>query len=926
MIPYSQLRGTFRSASRAALPVLSLLALAPLAVAQVGPAPTPGPVPPATPTPVPQPQPVAPTPAPKDPRQTDTPGQAQPGTGATPAPTPTPTGTPAPKTVEELTKGFDKTEGLFTTYRKVENNRQKWLAEVKESQVGPLFMMQSTFASGNSGQAESGRPATDLLWRFEKTPDDRLILSTPNTWFRSSDPNAKKAIERDFPEGNLAVFTPLARNKERGTILIDFSPLFDGSITGLSTAFQSSGLSIFGPSTSYNLDPELSFIEKLKNFPNNIVVESRYHFKRSGPGGVGLSGTQADGRSLPVRVTYNLYPLTDSGYRPRLADPRVGFFINGQLSEGRTGFETFDDDASSDPRVLYINRWNLQKKDPSAKLSEPVKPITFYLDNSIPVAYRGAVRNGILAWNTAFEPLGFKGAVQVKDAPLNDWDTADMRYNTIRWVAVPPSQGGASAVALLRENPLTGEIINAGINVNSNWVRVAFQEKLEVVNPQEDVRKGTKHEHAPGIACELTGEMVENAALGYEASQVLGPAIDNKAYTNQLLRAVVAHEFGHVLGLRHNFVASTFLTPKELSNAGVVKAKGGVTASLMDYVGFNAFGLKTGAPLFNWGPAKYDRWAIAYGYTPVDAKSPKAEKASLVPIVARTHEPGLAFQTDDLADNLDPTIVRYDLSRDPLAYADRTLRVNRELLRTLGKRHPKKGETYASFTRRLRGLLRSPAGPAGQAARYIGGVINRREVRGDKGESAAFRPVPLDQQRRALDLISRAVFAPNAFSFPKEYLSKTAPDPYDFSDLGAASGYPFRDDIASVRANVLGSLFSPTRLGRMANMSWKFPGQTMELPELFTHVRKDVWGNLSPKTVVTAEQRDTQRVHLQVLTDFVTEKTDVNNDAKVIAAGELQALKKALAAPRKSSPDAMTRLFFADALRKINAALTKKAD
>ncbi|RYG63644.1 DUF5117 domain-containing protein, partial [bacterium] len=436
MIHLPPLRVALRGASRTFLPLLSLLAIAPLAVAQVGPAPTPNPTPVATPTPAPAPGPVAPTPAPKDPRQTDTPGQTTPAAGATP--TPTPTGTPVPKTVEELTKDYVKTEGLFTTYRKVENNRQKWLAEVKDNQVGPLFMLQSTYASGAAGLAESGRPAQDLLWRFEKTPDDRLILSIPNTWYRSSDPNVKKSVERDFPEGYLAVFTPLARSKDRKTTLIDLSAMFDGSITGINTAFQSSGISLFGPATSYNLDPELSFIEKLKNFPNNIVVESHYHFKRSGAGGPGGSGGQADGRSLPIRVTYNLYPLPESDYRPRLADPRVGFFINGQLSEGRTGFETFDDDAASDPRVVYINRWNLKKKDPKAALSAPVKPITFYLDNSIPVAYRGAVRNGLLSWNKAFEPLGFKGAIEVKDAPLNDWDTADMRYNTIRWVAVPP--------------------------------------------------------------------------------------------------------------------------------------------------------------------------------------------------------------------------------------------------------------------------------------------------------------------------------------------------------------------------------------------------------------------------------------------------------------------------------------------------------
>ncbi|RYG55782.1 hypothetical protein EON80_30200, partial [bacterium] len=381
---------------------------------------------------------------------------------------------------------------------------------------------------------------------------------------------------------------------------------------------------------------------------------------------------------------------------------------------------------------------------------------------------------------------------------------------------------------------------------------------------------------------------------------MLGPPIDNKTYTNQLLRAVVAHEFGHILGLRHNFTASLNLTPQQLANPKIVKEEG-VTASLMDYVGYNAFGLKTGAPLFNPGPGKYDRWAIAYGYSPVEAASPKAEKPALAKIAGRSHEPGLLYQSDELADGSDPSIVRYDLSSDPLAYAERTIAINRELLRTLGARRPRKGETYVSFTRRLRSLLRSPGGPAGQAARYVGGSINRREVKGDKGEGASFKPVPFAQQRRALDLITKNIFAPGSLSVPKAYLTKTAPDPYDFSDLGAAQGYPFRDDIAGVRSNLLGSLFSPDRMTRMANNTWKFPGQTVEMPELFTKVRRSVWGTIGPKTVMSAERRDVQRAHLNVLLNFFGDKVTVPGDAKLIAYGELLNLKKQLTGPRNTS-------------------------
>jgi len=367
------------------------------------------------------------------------------------------------------------------------------------------------------------------------------------------------------------------------------------------------------------------------------------------------------------------------------------------------------------------------------------------------------------------------------------------------------------------------------------------------------------------------------------------------------------------------------LTPAQLKNPQITKREG-VSASVMDYVGFNAFGLKSGAALFNNGPGRYDKWAISYGYTPFQAESPGAEKPELRRIAARTNEPGLAFQSDELADAYDPTIVRYDLSSDPLAYADKSFAETRQLLKTLGVRKPKIGETYATFTRRLRALIRVNSRDAGLAARYIGGAVNRRVVRGDKGEQVPFSPVPLAQQRRALDLLNRRIFAPGALDVPAAYLTKTAADPYDFDDAAADAAFPIREDIARVRIGVLASLFAPDRLTRIANTTWKFPAQTLGFPELFSSVRSGVWGTLGSKAQFPAEQRDLARAHLRILTDLSTEKRAAPADAKLVAFSELQTLKKQLSGPRQTSPNALTRLFFADTLRRINAALVKKPE
>jgi hypothetical protein len=691
-------------------------------------------------------------------------------------------------------------------------------------------------------------------------------------------------------------------------------------VTGLGQALEG----VPGGSGSYSLDPSLSFVDSFKAFPLNLVAEVQYHFKSSGRGA--SSDTQADPRSLPIKLVYNLYVLPQDtnapgGFTPRKADPRVGYFVNGQLSAGRTGYESFDDDAASDPRVIYINRWRLEKADPAAKLSPPVKPITFIVDTSVPAAYRSMVKNALLSWNAAFERIGFQNAIVVKDPPKEDYDHADMRYNVVRWVASPPSDGSAYAVALLRENPLTGEIINAGINVDANFARVAFREKLETINPLDDVRKQSSEPE--GVACELDGEMHQQMMLGYEALEAQGKPVDTKKYVDIYLRQIVAHEFGHILGLRHNFLASTYHSPQALANPGLIR-KSGYTASLMDYTGFNLFGLKTGAPLYLSGPGIYDQWAIEYGYKPLPAGK---ESSALKAIADRSNEPGHAYQTDDTADGYDPSVVRYDLSSDPLAYAEGLSKLNKYLLKTLPQRSPKPGESYATFTNRFRLLLASQQRSAGLALRYIGGVRTRRVVRGGGSKEEPYEPISAAESKRALGIVIQTALRPGAFAVPEEYFRKSTVDLYDPDYAGIATAFPVRDDIARYHQGILNSLFQSARLSRIANLEYKFPepGAVLHLIDLFPSVRQAIWSGIGPKAVVPAEQRDLQKAHLQVLINYTLKQVPgAPADARAIAENELRQIRTQIAGPRTSSPDAYTRLHFADAIRRIESALREK--
>ena len=340
--------------------------------------------------------------------------------------------------------------------------------------------------------------------------------------------------------------------------------------------------------------------------------------------------------------------------------------------------------------------------------------------------------------------------------------------------------------------------------------------------------------------------------------QMSDPRFNDEKYVNDLLRATITHEMGHILGLRHNFLASTYHTPAQLANPKLVE-KQGISASVMDYVGFNVFGLKTGANLFAKGPGTYDYWAIRYGYAPIKAATPGAQVPELRKIAAESYLPGHAYNDDSLADNYDPTIARYDLSSDPLTYVEASFAISRKLLADLGKNKPAPGESYAQFTRRLNGLIRSKARDAGIAARYVGGFRVRRVVKGGKDVAQPFSPVPLSEQRRALKIIASEIFAPDAFNVPESYLNKTAPDPFDFGDANAAQAFPIRDQISSLRGSILSSLLTGARINRINNGEWKFPNQTLPLTELFPTVRNAVWGDLGPKTVYTALQRRSGR-------------------------------------------------------------------
>ncbi|HRJ27215.1 MAG TPA: zinc-dependent metalloprotease [Fimbriimonadaceae bacterium] len=834
------------------------------------------------------------------------------------------------KTIDSEMKDWEKIPGQFTLYRKRESGRLQLRMEIPEAMLNQWVMLQATASTGNNQQFVAGNPISDLLFQFREMEPDKITIVVPNYWMRA-DPHepVARAVQRSFASSFIETFRVELRQPERKSLLIDASDLFRGNISGVfDTMSGGGGLAAFGfGGGGYSPDREKTFISSIKNFPENLVVETTYSFNRTGGGGGGFgdllsSGSVADPRNVVIRVNYNLFALPQSNYRPRFADPRVGYFT--------TDYTDFSRTTDIDLTRKVILRWNLQKKDPNAALSEPVKPIKFWLDNAIPTKFRTPIREAILSWNAAFEKAGFKNAVVVEQMPDEaDFDHADMRFNVIRWVT---SGNNAYAVALFRNNPITGEILNASITIDAGIVQFFNLEAKSIAQPgSAKAHKDPKnHVHEPGGACCMTEEIKEQAALGKLAGQMMralqGMPFDEEAYVEQFVRWVTAHEFGHILGLRHNFIASTELDLKQLGDPELVRAAG-TSASVMDYVPFNVSALgKKDVPYWT-GLGKYDHWAIEFGYKDFGALSSAGEVAALRRHASANNSPGLAYQSDETADQWDPQVQRFDLSKHPMEYWARMMELTKKLLMNLDQRQPRNGQSFYEFTRDFYLLFGMHTRAANTAMMSIGGLNLNANWKGDPGEKPPLRPVPASEQRQALDLINRFVFGPEAVEIPKRMMTLFQSNPNAGmleSFLSGSDTNPILDAVSGFKSGMLRSLFSADVLSRVVNNEFKAarPAEAFRLIDLFNQTSEAIWSELKTGGTISAPRRQLQRAYISMMGDMITKPGDARpNDAKMLAWAWLKELQKRLEKVKVSTTDPYTPVHIQECLMRIEQIL-----
>ncbi len=792
------------------------------------------------------------------------PGASSPMTAGRPPADPT-----APKPFAEVSRDTKRQDGLFPILRKDE---KVWL-EIPRAMLNKPFLFTINISSsiGERGfYASQMGPDVMAEWR---RVGNTIQLVALNTRFRAEG-GGKRAAEEAFSPSLLAA-GPVASadHPERKSFLVDAGLLLT-DIPGMSTRLEAAFR------LPYSVDRGNSYFETTRADDKLSTLNARLHFftpRIPAPPLVAPpvpvpTPPQAtpDPRSMFMGFVFNFRALPEDAMSTRRADGRLGHFTES--------FTDLSDDVKANPRVHYVNRWRLEKKDPAAELSEPVQPIVYWMDKNIPAKYRPAVEAGILEWNKAFEKIGFKNAVVAKQQPDDaDWDNMDASHASIRWFV---GSDVGFAIGPSHVDPRSGEILDADIGMSD-----VFSRGGRAFISEDVPRIGAIGEEATALAQMNQGwREGRNAAYctyAHDASDEMQFALDileargdiapdspeADAFIQARIKDVIMHEVGHTLGLKHNFKASLAVSQAQLKDKSYTDAKG-ISASVMDYNAYN-IPLEGEAPTTynNTTLGAYDYWAIEYAYKNLPKEQ---EAAELARIAARNTEPGLAYADDVDAggfgpyDGMDPTANRFDLGDDPLAYYKKRLKLSQELWARVQARKPEPGEDPLRQRRSLLNGFTQLARASELVGKYVGGMYSVRDVPG--AAHPALRPVEPAKQREALRFLATGLFSADSFRFKPEFLGSLTTD---YVEFGRAEWVSIPTAVSRVQLVALDRLLTANTAIRLMELPNYVPESqrkgVISLNEVYGTLQSSIFSELKTGAEIDRLRRNLQREYLRRL-------------------------------------------------------------
>ncbi len=865
---------------------------------------TPAPAP-VQPAPAPNRQAQQPAPTPGDTTETPAPGAAGGRGGRGGAPGAPATGAPNPQPYSRVVTRQAQTKTGFITVHRI---GERVLFEIPRRELNKDLLLVQEIAQTTLGAGYGGQSAGNRVLRFERR-DNRVLLRGISYEVMSSDTTAPVAgaVQAANVPPVIAVFNVEAYGPD-SAVVIDVSRTFTQPPQELSPA-QRVG-------AGYTVDATRSWVDRVSSFPDNLNVYSTLTLASSGAGrgatpggGRGAAGVTAP--SATIVMSYSFHKLPETPMQPRLCDNRVGYFNLTVTDYSQPAQRVADDQR------CFITRYRLEKKDPSAALSEPVKQIVYYLDPATPVKWRPYLIKAIEDWQPAFEAAGFKNAIVGKVAPTNDpdWSPEDARYSVIRWL--PSTTENASGPNI--HDPRSGEILNAHVQFYHNVQNLA-----------------------------RTWYFTQVAALDPRAREFPLP----DSLMGRLLEYVLAHEVGHTLGFQHNMKASSQYPIDSIRNPDFLRRMGHVS-TLMDYSRFNYVAqpedhIPVDLLVPRVGP--YDLWATRWGYAPINTpavaqQSGKRTGAELIlsaeaerPTLdswARDQDtkPWLRFSTSGAfgSDPGDETEAVGDA--DPVRATDlgfRNLKRNMQWIQSATVKPDQDFEVLAELYSREIGQFRTELG---HVANLVGGMDSQEKYGNQPGPR--FTPVPKAKQAGAMKFIADNGFKTPTWLIDTDILRKIEPD-----------GEVTR--IVSAQSAIVTSLLNDAKMTRLIESEAlaKNPSDVYTLGEMLSDLRHGVFTEVygSGPVKIDVYRRGLQRAYLAAVGAKINPPAagaaggapgggrggaaapaSNTGEIKAMLRGDLKQLDTELAAASKRATDVATKRHIDDARHQISDIVKPKA-
>ncbi len=816
--------------------------------------------------------------------------------------------TDIPETIAEVTENSDRISGLFTLYRDKKTGTTHM--EIAPTQLNREYIYVAVSTDGVvEGGHFRGRYRDNRILSLTRYFDKIEIRSQNTAFYFDPESPLSRAAHANISPGLLASETIVAEDEETGNVLINIDEIF---ATEALLQIKPSPNPNEGSEDNFqlgDLSEEKSKITHIRNYPLNTDVHVEYVYQNPAPIVRG-NDEITDSRYVSIYMQHSFVAMPENNYAPRLTDHRMGFFAQ-QLTD-------LTDDSVTPFRDL-VERWHLVKKNPSLPTSEPISPIVWWIENTTPIEFRDSIQEGILAWNQAFEKIGFENAIVVQVQPDDaEWDAGDIRYNVVRWTSspTPPFSGYGPSFT----NPRTGQIIGADIMLEFAGVtrRVQYQRILE------NLENGDIFEPLEAGYCSIGYEKHISQAFGRFAinSLQLGSEQEEQL-VHEFLVDLTMHEIGHTLGFAHNFAASNMLSFEEIYDSTIVNERS-LQASVMDYTDIHiATEGREQIAYFSTKPGPYDDWIVEYSYSS-GLEDPQLENERLALIASRSTEPQLLFGTDDHVMRapgvaMDPRVHWYDMTNEPIRYAEERLDLIGNLLSTAKEKNINEGESYQELRDAYVIMLSQFSRSIGVIAHQIGAIYINRSVVGQDDAQTPFIPVDVETQQYAMSVLTEHLFAPNVLSASEDLYAHLQEQRRLWNFYGQTEDPKIHQWILSLQSNVLAHLLHPRVMTRITDS--RLYGNQYELSDMMSDLTDGIFDEDLRGNVNTFRQ-NLQTEYVSKLINII-ESSEHDYPSKSMALYQIRNIERMLNNKRRGNIE--TRAHTGNILYLIQKALDQEA-